>query len=68
MGSTKSKDSIAEYTYVVEYVEKLPSKKSYVTAQECEEAGLSYGKSRFANHLVAIKVLKNGTVTQPWPQ
>ena len=68
MGSTKSKDSIAEYTYVVEYVEKLPSKKSYVTAQECAEAGLCYGKSRFVNRLVAVKVLKNGTVTHSWPQ
>ena len=68
MDSLRSKANIGKYTYVVEYLDKIPSKKSYIEAQECAEAGLSYGKSRFANRLVAVKVLKNGNVMHSWPQ
>ena len=68
MESLKSEASVAKYTYVVEYLEKIPSKKSYLDAQECAEAGLSYGKSRFANRLVTVRILKDGEVTVSWPQ
>ena len=60
--------SIAKYTYVVEYVEKKPSKKSYVSAQECADAGLQYGKSTFGKRLVNVSVLEDGKVIGSWQQ
>ena len=60
--------SIAKYTYLVEYVEGLPSKKSYREAQECAEAGLKYGKARFGDRLINIKVLREGKFLDSWRQ
>ena len=56
--------SIAKYTYRIEYVEKLLSKKNYVNAQECALAGLQYGKARFGNKLINVRVLKDGKVVE----
>ena len=58
--------SIARYSYIVEYVEKLPSKKSYTDIQECAKAGLQYGTSRFGKRLVNVKVLKDGKFVEAW--
>ena len=60
--------SIARYTYVIEYEERLPSKKSYREAQECAKAGLEYGQARFASRLKNVKVLKDGKVIDSWRQ
>ena len=60
--------SIAKYTYAIDYLETLPSKKSYLGAQECADAALKYGKSRFKNRLVNIKILKDGKVVDTWQQ
>ena len=60
--------SIAKYTYAIDYMETIPSKKSYNTAQECAEAGLKCGKSKFCGRLVKVKVLKDGKVIDTWQQ
>ena len=60
--------SIARYTYIVEYVETIESKKSYREAQECAVAGLQYGKARFGSRLVNVRVLKDGKVVESWQQ
>ena len=38
---------IAQYTYLIEYIERIPSKRNYLDPQECAKAGLQYGKTRF---------------------
>ena len=38
--------SIAKYTYRIEYVEKLLSKKNYIDARECAMAGLRESQIR----------------------
>ena len=60
--------SIAKYTYVVEYREKKPSKKSYTNVQECADAGLQYGSSNFGKKLINVSVLENGKVIGSWRQ
>ena len=60
--------SIAKYTYKIEYVEKQPSKKNYVDARECAMAGLQYGKARFGNDLINVRVLKDSKVIESWQQ
>ena len=60
--------SIAIYTYIVEYVETIPSKKSYREAQGCAVVGLQYGKARFGCRLVNVRVLKDGKVIESWQQ
>ena len=44
--------SIAKYTYRIEYMAKLQSKKNYVDARDCTMGGLQYGKDRFGNNLI----------------
>ena len=60
--------SIAKYTYTIEYLEKLPSKKKYADAKECAMAGLQYGQARFGNNLINVRVLKDGQVIESWQQ
>ena len=60
--------SIAKYTYRIEYLEKLPSKKNYADAKECAMAGLQYGHARFGNNLINVRVLKDGQVVESWQQ
>ena len=49
-------------------MEKLLSKKNYVDARECAMAGLQYGKARFGNDLINVRVLKDGKVIESWQQ
>ena len=60
--------SITKYTYRIEYVEKLPSKKNYIDARECAMVGLQYGKARFGSNLINVRVLKDGKVIDSWQQ
>ena len=60
--------SMAKYTYRIEYVKKLQSKKNYVDDRECAMAGLQYGKARFGNNLINMRVLKDGKVVESWQQ
>ena len=61
MENARYHPSIAKYTYRIEYVEKLPSKKNYVDARESAMAGFQYGKARFVNDLINVRVLKDGS-------
>ena len=68
MEHAKYHPSIARYTYRIEYLEKLPSKKNYGDAKECAMAGLQYGQARFGKDLIDVKVLKDGKVVESWQQ
>lgn len=57
-----------KYTYEVEYIEKIPSKKYYEDAIECANAGLQYGQSRFASRLVKVSLLRDGQIIDSWQQ
>ena len=59
--------SIAKYTYRIEYLEKLPSKKN-TDAKGCAMVGLQYGQARFGNNLINLRVLKDGKVIESWQQ
>ena len=59
--------SIAKYTYRIEYLEKLPSKKN-ADAKECAMVGLQYGQARFGNNLINLRVLKDSKVIESWQQ
>ena len=60
--------STAKYTYRIEYLEKLPSKKNYLDAKECVLAGLQYGQARLGKDLIYVRVLKDGKVVESWQQ
>ena len=68
MEHAKYNPSNARYTYRIEYLEKLPSKKDYADAKECAMAGLQYGQARFGKDLIDVKVLKDGKVVESWQQ
>ena len=55
-----------KFTYVIEYVECLLSKRSYSNIHECANAGLSFGQSKFESKLINVRVLKNGEIVSSW--
>ena len=67
-GTCKIFPIIVKYTNRIEYLEKLPSKKNYVDVRECAMAGLQYGKAKFGNNLINMRVLKEGKVVESWQQ
>ena len=42
-------DKESKFMYIIEYVEHLPSKRSYSNFEECANASLSFGQARFGN-------------------
>lgn len=48
---------VKRYVYVVEYVEKLPSKKSYADPKQCAQEGLTYAKAKYKDNLLKVHVL-----------
>ena len=57
-----------KYTYVIEHVSHLPSKRSYDSLEECARAGLSFGQAKFGEKLVDVKVMQDGKIIASWQQ
>lgn len=55
-----------KYTYLIEYIDKLPSKKSYDSAQECADEGLKTARTRFGEKVVNVHVLCGDKRLDSW--
>ena len=55
-----------KYTFVLEVIERIPSKRSYNTAQEAAEIGLSQGMGKYKDKLVNVHVMKDQEVLESW--
>lgn len=49
--------SILKYTYVLTIREDVPSKRSFLSAQEAADNALAFGVARYGDNLLNIKVL-----------
>ena len=56
------------FTYVIEYVKKIPSKRSYSNIQECADVAMSFGQSKFGEKLLNVKIVNDGQVIASWRQ
>ena len=61
-------DKESKFTYNIEYIEHLPSKRSYSNFEECANASLSFGQAKFGNKLMNVKILKDGVIVSSWRQ
>ena len=64
----RKKEKELKVTYAIEYVECLPSNRSYSNIHQCANAGLSFGQCKFENKLINVRVLKNGEIVSSWRQ
>ena len=65
---SQTKDKCEKYTFVIEHINHLPSKRSYNSVEECASAGLSFGQAKFGEKLVNVTVLQDGWSIVSWRQ
>jgi phosphoribosyl 1,2-cyclic phosphodiesterase len=46
-----------KYSYVIEYKERIPSKRSFNSAEECAELALQIAESKYKEKLINIHIL-----------
>ena len=58
----------SKYTFVLEVVERLPSKRSFTTAQEAADIGLRQGQQKYKDKLLNVYVLEDQRVLTSWKE
>lgn len=55
------------YTYVLEFKERIPSKKWYTDPTQCAQQGLSYGTAKYGEEkLLNVHVMENDKIIESW--
>ena len=57
-----------KYTFVWEVKERIPSKRSYDSAQEAVEMGLHQGLEKYKDKLLNVYVMNGGEVLGSWKE
>ena len=65
---SQTKDNHEKYTFIIEPINHLPSKRSYNSVEECASASLSFGQAKFVEKLVNVTVLQDGRSIVSWQQ
>ena len=48
-----------KYTYIIEYSERIPSKRSFNSAQECAQQAVQFAESKYKDKLINIYIMRD---------
>ena len=48
-----------KYSYIIEYSERLPSKRSFNNARECAQQAVQFAEAKYKDKLINIHIMKD---------